>query len=442
MELLTSFIADYGMNVALLPLIIITVFFVHEFGHFFAAFLLGMKVEYVSVGTGKTIWSRTDSRGIKWNIHLIPISAHVHISDYDDHERNTYWKRMLVVLAGPLTNMLLPFALLFIFYASFGKPSVPTIITGVQTDLPAYAAGILPGDEIIAINDEPIQNSEDVKKYTHLKTDQPLRFDIKRGDTVLKMDITPAWYEYKNLDGVEREHGRIGVFFSQRPYGYELIEKIDGYTPTDEDDLTQALIPHIGQNVIIDMEANDGLVHSYLVKIYEQPNTHLTDPEEGEEDLHQVSFGDLGDNFMMTSSIGESWHLARSESIEMIGNIAKIPFNLFPIDKDWLNSDANLSREDHFVMHYLYFFFFKTALFSALIGFINLIPFPGLDGSVILLGTAERIKQRRLTGKQKAMLIGGSLAILYASVFAANAPDMHGYFDFKMERFSDYLSDQ
>ena len=50
MELLTSFIADYGMNVALLPLIIITVFFVHEFGHFFAAFLLGMKVEYVSAG--------------------------------------------------------------------------------------------------------------------------------------------------------------------------------------------------------------------------------------------------------------------------------------------------------------------------------------------------------------------------------------------------------
>lgn len=439
MELLTSFIADYGMNVALLPLIIITVFFVHEFGHFFAAFLLGMKVDYVSVGAGKTIWSRTDSRGIKWNIHLLPISAHVHISDYDDHDRNQYWKRMLVVLAGPLSNILLPFIILFIFYVSFGKPSVPTIITGLQLGLPAYEAGLQPDDEIIAINGQPIRSSEQVKDFTHERTNTPLEVRIRRGDTIITKSMLPDWYEYNDFQGIERSHGRIGVFFTQRPYGYELIKGIEGYVPADEDDMTKTLTQYIGQTIVMDIEANDMKTHSFLVKIHEEPNRHLLDPQEAED--HIVKLGTRGDNFLMTMSIGESFEVAKQEATEMIGNILRLPFNLFPIDKDWLNADANVSAEHSFVMHYLYFYVFKVALFSVLIGFINLIPFPGLDGSVVLLSTAERIRKHTLSGKQKAMLIGSTLAILYASVFIANAPDIHGYFDFKMDRLSEYLTD-
>lgn len=436
-----SFISDYGMTLGLLPLIILTVFFVHEFGHFLAAFMLGMKVEYVSIGKGKVIYSRTDSHGIAWRLHIFPISAHVHIDDFTTTHRDKFWARLMVVFAGPLANMILPFILLFFFYASFGKPSMHTYITGLQTDLPAYAAGLKPGDQILTINGQEIKASRDVSEFTH-NSKAPLTFEIKRGENTLTKIITPDWYQYKDLDGVNRHHGRIGVFMSQRPYAYKMLESING-TKLDKDDnegKTRLLKEYLGQNIKVEMEANDGIIHHYEVQLPEAANEHLSDPEKAEN--HIVYFGAIGENFLLKEDIAGSWKMARDEGTKIISDIIKLPFNLFPIDKEWISADANISTDQSYILHYLHFFIYKTALFSVLIGFINLIPIPGMDGSVALVATTEKLRKQSLSNKQKAMLIGGALAILYAAVFITNAPDMHSYYDFKIGSLSEYLSEK
>jgi regulator of sigma E protease len=88
---------------------------VHEFGHFWVARKLGVKVLKFSVGFGKAIWSRTASDGTIYAIGAIPLGGYVKMLDENEGDvaeqdlhrafnRQPIWKRSLVVLAGPMFN--------------------------------------------------------------------------------------------------------------------------------------------------------------------------------------------------------------------------------------------------------------------------------------------------------------------------------------------------
>ena len=116
----------------------------------------------------------------------------------------------------------------------------------------------------------------------------------------------------------------------------------------------------------------------------------------------------------------------------MLGNILLLPFNLLPIDKN-ATPDA-VSGETSYIQIRLYVFVFFASLCSCFLGFLNLLPFPRLDGGEALLLIGERWKRRPLVNREKAAVLVFGLLLFYAAVFGANMNHLPGYYNFQMQK--------
>ncbi|HSX61250.1 MAG TPA: RIP metalloprotease RseP [Tahibacter sp.] len=138
----------------------------HEFGHYWVARRFGVTVLRFSVGFGKPLWTRIGKNGTEYCISAIPLGGYVKFLDsreveVDPSERSgdftakPIWQRMLIVLAGPMFNLI--FAV-FALWAMFviGKPDYQPLVGRV--DGIAAAAGFAPGDRIDAVDGESVTN--------------------------------------------------------------------------------------------------------------------------------------------------------------------------------------------------------------------------------------------------------------------------------------------
>src|SRR5277367_4526551 len=139
---------------------------IHEFGHYAAAKLLGVRVEVFSIGFGKRLFGfrrgETDYR-----IALIPLGGYVKMSGENPMDSRTddpreflnhsRWHRFLIAIAGPAMNIMLAIALLTIVYmVHYEYPAVydePTVVGWVLKDSAAAKAGLQIGDRITRIAD-------------------------------------------------------------------------------------------------------------------------------------------------------------------------------------------------------------------------------------------------------------------------------------------------
>ena len=136
---------------------------VHEFGHFWVARRLGVKVLRFSVGFGKPLWLRKSGADqTEYVIAAIPFGGYVKMldereGDVEEHElsrafnRKSVWRRIAIVVAGPAFNFL--FAILA-YYLIFlvGVNGVKPVIGEIHIPSPAYTAGVQQGDLIISVN--------------------------------------------------------------------------------------------------------------------------------------------------------------------------------------------------------------------------------------------------------------------------------------------------
>jgi len=149
-----------------LILTFVTVVALHEFGHYFAGRLVGVKGEVFSIGFGKPIWRKTDRNGMTWQIATLPIGGYLRFvgdenaaslsSDADAPARPGSLRaaslpaQAVVVLAGPMINFILAIVL-FVMAAGFSQTvSFPWRVSAMS-DL-ASKAGFETGDEIISVN--------------------------------------------------------------------------------------------------------------------------------------------------------------------------------------------------------------------------------------------------------------------------------------------------
>ena len=138
---------------------------VHEFGHFWVARRLGVKVTKFSIGFGKPLWRCQGRDGVEYVIAALPLGGYVKMLDEREGEvpqaelhrafnRKPVGSRIAIVLAGPLFNFLfaiLAYAALFII----GVPGVKPLLDQPAAGSLAEAGGFHKGDLIIAIDGEP-----------------------------------------------------------------------------------------------------------------------------------------------------------------------------------------------------------------------------------------------------------------------------------------------
>lgn len=145
--------------------ILLTIFFVigtHESAHFFTARLLGVKVIRFSIGFGKALFRWHDKKGTEYVLALIPLGGYVKMLDENEeavaadqlpfaYNRQPFYKKFLIVLAGPLVNILSAFCLYWVIFV-IGFVTIKPIIGNITPRTIAAEAGLKANQEITGVD--------------------------------------------------------------------------------------------------------------------------------------------------------------------------------------------------------------------------------------------------------------------------------------------------
>ncbi len=200
--------------------------FFHELGHFLVARLFRVGVEKFSLGFGPRIIGKkigiTDYR-----ISAVPLGGYVkmvgeepnaEIDPADKHLSFTHkhvLKRILIVAAGPIFNILLA---VFIFYGIFqlsGMDILKPTIGKVQEGMPAQKMGLMKGDEILAVNGVAVESWEEMAGIITGSQGNPIELMVRREEITRIVTITPVLDNIPNIFGEDTRRHVIGI----RPLG-------------------------------------------------------------------------------------------------------------------------------------------------------------------------------------------------------------------------------
>ena len=134
---------------------------VHEYGHFWMARRLGIRVLRFSIGFGRPLWARHGADGTEYALSAIPLGGYVKLLDEREgpvdpalaaqaYNRKPFWARILVLLAGPLANFLFAVAAYWVLFVA-GVPALKPVLGEVEPDSIAARAGLQSGDEIVGV---------------------------------------------------------------------------------------------------------------------------------------------------------------------------------------------------------------------------------------------------------------------------------------------------
>jgi regulator of sigma E protease len=149
---------------------------VHEFGHFWVARRLGVKVLRFSIGFGKPLWSRRLGRDqVELVVSALPLGGYVKMLDENEVDvpaeelprafnRQPVWKRMAIVVAGPLFNFLFAVLAYWIVFSA-GIDGIKPVVGRVLDGSRAEQAGFRAGDTIVSIDGKPVQSWDQRRLY-------------------------------------------------------------------------------------------------------------------------------------------------------------------------------------------------------------------------------------------------------------------------------------
>lgn len=193
---------------------------VHELGHFMFAKYFGVRVLKFSIGFGPRI-AGFSRGGTEYVLSALPLGGYVRMlgeSPRDDvgprdetsFENQPIWRRIAIVVGGPLMSLLLPILLYFVVFlgdTQLTPSSVGAVVPGLPADGKLQA-----GDRITAIDGEPITTFHELNRTVEASPDVPLVLTVERAGETLQVEVTPQIYvERLGLLDVEERVGRIGV---------------------------------------------------------------------------------------------------------------------------------------------------------------------------------------------------------------------------------------
>ena len=205
------------MYIILAILLLAILITVHEFGHFMAARAMKIEVREFAVGMGpKIIGWKSKKHETDFSIRAIPLGGFCAFYGEDDAKgiskddprafpKQNVWRRLFVILMGPLMNFVLAFVLATVFFWVNGvnvATGIDPYIAEVMAAGPAYSAGLQQGDVVTEVNGRDML---DGTMETLLDTisgwkegDAPLRMTVRRGEETFETEMTPVWDEQEN----------------------------------------------------------------------------------------------------------------------------------------------------------------------------------------------------------------------------------------------------
>jgi regulator of sigma E protease len=185
---LFSLLGDLYRNIVPFTILLGILVFVHELGHFLVARFCGVRVEVFSLGFGKKILSYKHGDTV-YCLSLIPLGGYVKMfgeqggDEVPADQQNvsfthkSVWKRIAIVLAGPLMNLF--FAILVFGIISFrGEETRSARIADIVPGSAAETAGLLSHDKVLKVNDAPVRSYEEFQKELNSHQNQQVQMTV------------------------------------------------------------------------------------------------------------------------------------------------------------------------------------------------------------------------------------------------------------------------
>lgn len=413
----------------------------HEFGHYWVARKLGVKVLRFSVGFGRSLWSRRGKDGTEYMIAVLPLGGYVKMLDEREGEvlpeeldqafnRQSVSTRIAIVAAGPVFNLIFAVLAFWIMFMVGIPESRPVLgeVTGIALD-----SGFKPNDEIISLDGERTSTwSHAILSLVTHAIDRDLvevtvenQYGIQRQ---LSMDLSVLgedFSEENTLSAVGLKPWRavipaiIGEVSPQSPAEHAGIMVGDRITSIGGEDIPDwswlgFLIQKHGANgqaievgidragmpvslMVTPATEKTGMFSSRLILGV----TNIGADEETRAGLERaymlLSYGPV-EGF--SAALSETWRLTRS-TVGLLGRMltgkASVKNLSGPISiAKFANDSANAGFSS---------FLFFLGLISLSLGILNLLPIPVLDGGHLLYYLIELVKgspvseQFQLTGQ-------------------------------------------
>jgi regulator of sigma E protease len=408
----------------------------HEAGHFLAARALGAPVEVFSVGFGKRIWGISRG-GTDYRISLIPFGGYVRVVGLGPDESTVTGgadpsdpqlprlQRALILLAGPLTNLVAAVAFLgFAYVIGVETPrylSEPPRVGWVDPQSPAASADILPGDTVRSVDGDAIKSWRDLDTAFLTAGGRTVPVVLERGDERVEVEVTP--------EKVTRyEFGYAGLY---PPLGSEVVQLVPGSpaeraglqpgdaivsidgTPVDQFwDLIRLIAPRAGEAITLGVVRDGRRMDLEVV-----PRDEGGEGKIGIALVFPTTMQRLGPGAAVAAGFRESVRMTR-ETFRVIGKLltrkASIRQVSGPIDIARISGEAARSG-----LHTLVWF---MGLISLQLGIFNLLPIPILDGGHLAIIAFESTIRRDLSMrvKERILEVGFYLLILLMVVVLFN----------------------
>jgi regulator of sigma E protease len=231
------------LNIVIAILVFSVLIVIHELGHFIAARRCGILVEEFSIGMGPKLFGFRPKGGeTLYTLRLLPIGGSCRMLGEDvapdkaeasqqsaaaaperSFSSKPVSKRIVVIAAGIVMNLLLAFVAAFVVYSAnrFNVPKVDSLIPGY----PAEAAGLMPGDRITKVNGKSVGVAEDVSRLINEKPGDAARLTLNRDGETVELTVTPMFDEASGRYLVGFNIGYVLGMFTEAAEGEEDAER-------------------------------------------------------------------------------------------------------------------------------------------------------------------------------------------------------------------------
>lgn len=277
---------DQVFGIFLMLAILSVLIVVHECGHFLVARFFGFQTPVFGVGLP---FGPYVSLGRKWNtefrIYAFLLGGFVAIPELGDEtnasssseafgvELNPFkkfpiWQRALVAVAGVTFNVIFAYLLVVVMFCSVGRPVEQAFVNELDPNNPiAKQAGVLPGDDIIAIDRHPVTTTDEVITYLGGKKSTQVTLSLRREGKPVDLVMTTS------------AKGKVGMVLGERPVEYTKVEgnpvEILGKAGVELGDRTRLMVVRLAQ-----------LVQNLMPDF--SPSEPGAPPKAGLKDLHGV----------------------------------------------------------------------------------------------------------------------------------------------------------
>jgi len=403
--------------------------FVHELGHFLVARWLGVRVITFSIGFGPKLlkFRRND---IEYCISAFPLGGYVKMAGENPDEplsgtgeeflSRSRWDRFRILLAGPVMNIVLAVALMWIAYAQGAQvpafQDAPVVVGAVNPKSPAEASGIKPGDRIIKVGSQSVATWEAFYLTIGGRANRQVPITLLREGRDMVVTVTPVGQTRMQI-------GDIGVLPDVHP-SISGIER-DGPAEKAGFKVGDVVIAAAGETVIFSEQLTatirkfPGVPVSFRVTRDGAPLDITVTPR------RQGQIGLIGINIqnafivVQPGVIGALW-MSIDRNIQFGGLIVRTLGGLFtretsPTQLMGPVAIAQMSGEQA-ARGWIDFITFIASL-SLNLGLLNLLPIPILDGGHIFIMAIESVARRDLSLKVKErVMMAGFVALMLLMV--------------------------